>query len=226
MHTDASHRFERGADYGITPLACDRVAELILESAGGELHGERIDAVARELRAPRPFRCATRRSSAISASTSPKTRSSAFCGRLGLRTVDARRDARVGSISRVQVPTWRLDVEREIDLLEELARIYGYNKFPNTLPAFCGRGGRSCPTSRRMPRSARRCWRSVTTRQSRSRSSRSRSENFRKIHSGKDAGAPVMAPAPEPLASRQSAERRVGLSCARRCCPASQHGGL
>ncbi len=38
----------------------------------------------------------------------------------------------------IQVPTWRLDVEREIDLLEELARIYGYNKFPNTLPAFVG----------------------------------------------------------------------------------------
>ena len=38
----------------------------------------------------------------------------------------------------VTVPTWRLDVEREIDLLEELARIYGYNKFPNTLPSFAG----------------------------------------------------------------------------------------
>jgi phenylalanyl-tRNA synthetase beta chain len=38
----------------------------------------------------------------------------------------------------VQIPTWRLDVEREIDLLEELARIYGYNKFPNTLPPFVG----------------------------------------------------------------------------------------
>jgi phenylalanyl-tRNA synthetase beta chain len=38
----------------------------------------------------------------------------------------------------VTVPTWRLDVEREIDVLEELARIYGYNKFPNTLPAFAG----------------------------------------------------------------------------------------
>ena len=47
MHTDASHRFERGADWGITPLACDRVAELILQSAGGELRGERIDTVAR-----------------------------------------------------------------------------------------------------------------------------------------------------------------------------------
>ncbi len=48
MHTDASHRFERGADYGITPLACDRVAELILASAGGELHGAQIDTVARK----------------------------------------------------------------------------------------------------------------------------------------------------------------------------------
>ncbi len=38
----------------------------------------------------------------------------------------------------VQIPTWRLDVEREIDLLEELARIYGYNNFPNRLPAFVG----------------------------------------------------------------------------------------
>ena len=49
MHTDASHRFERGADWGITPVACDRVAELILETAGGELVGERIDAVARKV---------------------------------------------------------------------------------------------------------------------------------------------------------------------------------
>ena len=38
----------------------------------------------------------------------------------------------------VTIPTWRLDVEREIDVLEELARIYGYNKFPNTLPSFTG----------------------------------------------------------------------------------------
>jgi phenylalanyl-tRNA synthetase beta chain len=38
----------------------------------------------------------------------------------------------------VQVPIWRLDVDREIDLIEEIARIYGYNKFPNTLPFFAG----------------------------------------------------------------------------------------
>ena len=46
MHTDASHIFERGADWGATPLACDRVAELVLQTAGGELEGEPVDAIA------------------------------------------------------------------------------------------------------------------------------------------------------------------------------------
>ena len=81
MHTDASHRFERGADWGITPLACDRVAELILESAGGELHGERIDTVARSLNARRS-RCVAPRSGEISASTSAST-DRAILGSLG-----------------------------------------------------------------------------------------------------------------------------------------------
>lgn len=46
MHTDASHIFERGADWGNTTLACDRVTELILATAGGELEGEMVDVVA------------------------------------------------------------------------------------------------------------------------------------------------------------------------------------
>jgi len=46
MHTDASHIFERGADWGATALACDRVAELILATAGGDMEGEPVDAVA------------------------------------------------------------------------------------------------------------------------------------------------------------------------------------
>ena len=49
LHTDASHRFERGADFAATTLACDRVAALILESAGGKLSGSAIDTVARKL---------------------------------------------------------------------------------------------------------------------------------------------------------------------------------
>src|SRR5277367_2653257 len=49
LHTDASHRFERGADFESTILSCDRVAELILQSGGGELAGDPIDVVARWL---------------------------------------------------------------------------------------------------------------------------------------------------------------------------------
>ena len=132
MHTDASHRFERGADYGITSLACDRVAELILASAGGELHGDRIDTIARDLkRALIPLRHSEiKRNLGIDIGEGEIER---ILRRLGFNIT--RGDA---SDFSVQVPTWRLDVEREIDVLEELARIHGYNNFPNTLPAFSG----------------------------------------------------------------------------------------
>src|SRR5262249_62407720 len=49
LHTDASHRFERGADYGATSLACALVAQRIIEAGGGKLDGSQIDAVARNI---------------------------------------------------------------------------------------------------------------------------------------------------------------------------------
>ncbi len=145
MHTDASHRFERGADYGITPLACDRVAELILQSAGGEPGGQ-VDVVGRKLdRAPITLRVSEiRRNLGIDIEANEIER---ILGRLGFSvaavnqqvlTRDGTPDVTRGAAWTVYVPSWRLDVEREIDLLEELARIYGYNRFPNTLPAFTG----------------------------------------------------------------------------------------
>jgi phenylalanyl-tRNA synthetase beta chain len=127
MHTDASHRFERGADYGITPLACNRVAELILETAGGHLEGDPIDAV---VRTPEPRRIQLRPSEIKRhlGLDLPQDEVSRILTRLGFQ-LDA---------EAVQVPTWRLDVEREIDVIEELARIHGFNNFPNTLPSFAG----------------------------------------------------------------------------------------
>ena len=47
----------------------------------------------------------------------------------------------------VTLPSWRLDLEREIDLIEEVARVYGYNRFANTLPAF-GEGVRALAVGR------------------------------------------------------------------------------
>ena len=132
MHTDASHRFERGADWSCAPLACDRVAELILASAGGELQGELIDTVARKVEraAIALHRSEVNRILGIDLDEDEIQR---ILGRLGFGVTRAS-----GGDFSVQVPTWRLDVEREVDLLEELARIHGYNKFPNTLPAFTG----------------------------------------------------------------------------------------
>jgi len=132
MHTDASHRFERGADWSITPQACDRVAELILASAGGELQGEQIDTVARKVeRAPIALhRSEVNRILGIDLNDDEIQ---SILGRLGFGVTRAS-----GGDFTVKIPTWRLDVEREVDLLEELARIHGYNKFPNTLPAFTG----------------------------------------------------------------------------------------
>jgi len=127
MHTDASHRFERGADWGATPLACRRVAELILETGGGQLEGQLIDAIGRHIKQPSVH---LRQSEVhrILGQDIPEKDVLRILRRLGFEAAK----------QTVQIPTWRLDVEREIDLIEEIARIYGYNRFPNTLPAFSG----------------------------------------------------------------------------------------
>jgi phenylalanyl-tRNA synthetase beta chain len=134
LHTDASHRFERGADYGATALACARVAQRILESAGGELYGNQIDAIGRSIDlAPVSLRTAeARRILGNEIETSEIIR---ILHSLGF---DAIPEPGEEADFTVQLPSWRLDVEREIDLIEEIARLHGYDKFPNTLPAFSG----------------------------------------------------------------------------------------
>jgi phenylalanyl-tRNA synthetase beta chain len=182
MHTDASHIFERGADWGATALACDRVAELILASAGGELEGEPVDAIAghvirhgvwlrrseilrhlgqeiadstverilrrlgfaehmvkaelpeklketiKEARGQSPEKRAELAASVAAATGLAKERASDLIAA----------SKGWGPSWMVDLPTWRLDIEREIDLIEEIARIYGYNKFENRLPSFSG----------------------------------------------------------------------------------------
>ena len=146
MHTDASHRFERGADWGATPLACDRVEELILESAGGKLGGY-TDAVARDLTrtAIELHRGEIRR---ILGQEISETDTNRILRRLGFIRTTKRPSSSSASSSAavaeqadsypVTIPTWRMDAEREIDLIEEIARVYGFNNFANTLPAFSG----------------------------------------------------------------------------------------
>ena len=132
LHTDASHRFERGADFGATSLACARVAQRILESGGGNLAGEEMDVVARHLdQAPVVLRLAeVRRILGEALGTNDVLR---ILRRLGF---DLMPETGEEPAFTVQIPSWRLDVEREIDLIEEIARLHGYDKFANTLPPF------------------------------------------------------------------------------------------
>lgn len=134
LHTDASHRFERGADYGGTQLACALVAHRIIESGGGELEGGQIDAIARELQQA-PVLLRTVQVHRILGKQLETEEIVAILERLGFELIPE--PASPPEFS-VRIPTWRLDVEREIDLIEEIARLHGYNKFPNTLPAFSG----------------------------------------------------------------------------------------
>jgi phenylalanyl-tRNA synthetase beta chain len=134
IHTDASHRFERGADFESTVLSCNRVAELILQSGGGELVGEPIDVIARRLdQAPVGLRLSEVRR--ILGGKLDAHEVARILKRLGFEIVPEPGEEYEFT---VHIPSWRLDVEREIDLIEEVARLYGYDKFANTLPAFSG----------------------------------------------------------------------------------------
>jgi len=134
LHTDASHRFERGADYESTVLSCDRVAELILQSGGGELMDRPIDVIARPLDMA-PIALHVAEVHRILGAKIEVAEILRILRHLGFELVPEPGEEVEFT---VHVPSWRLDVEREIDLIEEIARLHGYDKFANTLPAYVG----------------------------------------------------------------------------------------
>jgi phenylalanyl-tRNA synthetase beta chain len=141
LHTDASHRFERGADFNAPSVASALAAQQIL-SGGGYPQGELIDVVVPEAAA----RTALRRPIHLRHSEVRRILGATEDGRgVGAETSESVLEAlgcalekeREGEYT-ITLPSWRLDLEREIDLIEEIARVYGYNRFANTLPAFSG----------------------------------------------------------------------------------------
>src|SRR5579864_5034156 len=127
LHTDASHRFERGADYESTVLSCNRVAELILASGGGELVDDVVDVVSQRMDQA-PVILHVSEVQRILGRTIDAGAIFRILKKLGFGVIpEGQSDAQF----RVHIPSWRLDVEREIDLIEEIARLYGYDKFAN-----------------------------------------------------------------------------------------------
>ncbi len=128
LHTDASHRFERGVDPQLTRQAMERATALLLAICGGEA-GEIVEAVSPEF-LPKSNQVTLRRSkldSLLGHSIATETVSDIF-NRLGFESRYA------DDVWTVQSPSWRFDIEIEEDLIEEVARIYGYNSIPNNAP--------------------------------------------------------------------------------------------
>ena len=138
LHTEASTRFGRGADPETAELASRRAAELILQLAGGELLAGVVDVFPGE-RAPKKIQLTRTELLRVMGADVPDKDIEAILGALGFAPVriGENRGASGSLLAAWECtqPSWRAEVEREIDLIEEVGRIYGLDKFPPRLPA-------------------------------------------------------------------------------------------
>ncbi|HKQ88612.1 MAG TPA: phenylalanine--tRNA ligase subunit beta [Candidatus Acidoferrales bacterium] len=137
LRTEASYRFERGADPEMADLASRRAAELIQQLAGGELLQGAVDVYPG--RAPeKRIELAREELLRVMGADIPDRDIEEILGALGFHPV--RNDENRGAAESLlatwdcRQPSWRQDVTRGIDLIEEVARHYGYEKFPPRLP--------------------------------------------------------------------------------------------
>lgn len=121
INTDASYRFERGVDREMPRMAAERAAKLICEVAGGRA-GDAIDNYPAPLeRGPVSIRKAS--ASRILGVGLDTREIEDYLGRLGFESQERSDDVVV-----VRAPSWRLDIQEEADLIEEVARLHGYNR--------------------------------------------------------------------------------------------------
>ena len=138
LHTEASTRFGRGADPEMAEVASRRAAELILQVAGGELLSGVVDVYPGK-RAAKKIRVTRAEILRVMGADVPDKQIESILGALGFAPVrvDQNRGAEGSLLAAWECtqPSWRAEVEREIDLVEEIARVYGLDKFPARLPA-------------------------------------------------------------------------------------------
>lgn len=132
LHSDSSYRFERALDPEGVDWASRRCCELILDLAGGELAEGVVD-VGRQPGSRSPVTLRYSQLKRVLGIDVPPTEARKILVALGNQEVKA-------DVDRVEVipPTWRRDLEREIDLVEEVARVHGYDKIPEdaSVPMF------------------------------------------------------------------------------------------
>jgi phenylalanyl-tRNA synthetase beta chain len=138
LHTEASTRFGRGADPEMADLASRRAAELILQLAGGELLAGVVDVYPGK-RKPKQIQLTRAEILRVMGADVPDKDIESILSALGFAPIRIGENrGSPGSLLAAwecTQPSWRAEVEREIDLIEEVARIYGLDKFPPRLPA-------------------------------------------------------------------------------------------
>lgn len=125
LRSDSSAIAERGLDPNITTISLNTALNLILELSGGEVASEIIDHKSHDFKPWTVELSHSRLEQVLGIKISP-TEVKNILERLGLKVEDQ---------YKVTVPTYRNDIHIEEDLIEEVARIYGYNNFPKSLPA-------------------------------------------------------------------------------------------
>ncbi|HEX9101882.1 MAG TPA: phenylalanine--tRNA ligase subunit beta, partial [Polyangia bacterium] len=128
LHTEASHRFERGTDPNGCAEVARHLAATVLALAGGQVSSALADAYPRPV-APLTLELRPARTEALLGTNVTRDRQTVLLKAIGLDAVDEG----AGHI-RVTVPTFRPDLSREVDLIEEIARLYGYDHVAPTLP--------------------------------------------------------------------------------------------
>ena len=154
LRSESSYRFERGADIGIADWASRRCTQLILETAGGELVGGAVDAYPQPVE-PKQITLRFTATDQLLGVQIPTAEQAGWLQKLGLETVDGvtrvvpigeadidtttlfKKDVVHGdetTSTTFRIPTWRVDLKIEVDLIEEIARLYGVDKIPSTPP--------------------------------------------------------------------------------------------
>ena len=124
FQTDASIRYERGVDYEIQRLAIDKASEILHETVGGEFGIIKESKLARELPKTKKVSIDIDRANMILGTNITSMRARKYLKGLGMNPIGSKRRLETTS------PSWRYDVEIEADLIEELARLEGYDSLP------------------------------------------------------------------------------------------------
>ncbi|MBB5022039.1 phenylalanine--tRNA ligase subunit beta [Desulfurispira natronophila] len=129
LHSESSHRFERGVDPNGCQFAIDYAAQLMVELGGGTIARDAVDNY-QQVNLPRSIELRVPRLRKLLGIEISSEQAGNILQRLGMQVT-----AGDAEVLRVEVPTSTGDIYREVDLMEEVARIYGYGNVPATLPA-------------------------------------------------------------------------------------------